>query len=41
MVRWKCPTYIEFIKELPVTMTGKVLKLELQKIDLNKLKEGK
>jgi len=41
MARWKCPTYIEFIKELPVTMTGKVLKLELQKIDLSKLKEGK
>jgi len=41
MARWKCPTYIEFIKELPVTTTGKVLKLELQKMDLNKLKEGK
>jgi len=41
MARWKCPTYIEFIKELPVTTTGKVLKLELQKIDLNKMKEGK
>ncbi len=41
MARWKCPTYIEFIKELPVTATGKVLKLELQKSDLNKLKEGK
>jgi len=41
MARWKCPTYIEFIKELPVTTTGKVLKLKLQKMDLNKLKEGK
>ncbi|TFF63447.1 MAG: hypothetical protein EU521_01675 [Promethearchaeota archaeon] len=38
MARWKCPTYIEFIKELPVTATGKVLRRELQEKEIEKLK---
>ncbi|NHJ23875.1 MAG: hypothetical protein EAX89_04835 [Candidatus Lokiarchaeota archaeon] len=41
MARWKCPNYIEFIKELPVTTTGKVERRVLQENDLNKIKEGK
>lgn len=41
MARWKCPTYIEFIKELPITTTGKVQRRELQEKDLNTLNQGK
>ncbi|MFW9952411.1 MAG: AMP-binding protein [Candidatus Thorarchaeota archaeon] len=41
MARWKCPNYIEFIKELPVSTTGKVERRVLQENDLNKIKEGK
>jgi long-chain acyl-CoA synthetase len=41
LTRWKCPTYIEFIKELPMTTTGKVLKRELQEKDMDTLKKGK
>ncbi|MHA1329225.1 MAG: AMP-binding enzyme [Promethearchaeota archaeon] len=41
MARWKCPKYIEFIKEIPVTPTGKVQRRLLQERDLAKMKEGK
>ncbi|MHA1112567.1 MAG: AMP-binding protein [Promethearchaeota archaeon] len=41
MARFKCPTYIEFIDEIPMTPTGKVKKLELQQKDIQKMKEGK
>ena len=40
MSRWKCPAYIEFIKELPVTTTGKVQRRELQEKDMSIIKEG-
>ena len=38
---WKCPKYIEITKSLPVSMTGKVLRRELQEKDLEKIKKGK
>jgi len=41
MARWKCPTYIEFIKEVPVTATGKVLRRELQEKDRSKMNENR
>ncbi len=31
MTRWKCPAYVELLDQLPVTPTGKVMKLSLQK----------
>ena len=40
MARWKCPHYIEFIAELPVSTTGKVLRRQLQEEDIAKMKEG-
>ncbi|MHA1376348.1 MAG: AMP-binding protein [Promethearchaeota archaeon] len=40
MSRWKCPSYIEFIKELPITTTGKVQRRELQEKDIDIIKEG-
>ncbi len=40
MARWKCPNFIEFIKELPVSTTGKVQRRELQERDTAKIKEG-
>jgi len=41
MVKWKSPKYIEFVRKLPVSMTGKVQRRELQEKDKEKLKEGK
>lgn len=41
MAKWKSPIYIEFVKELPVSMTGKVERRALQEKDLEKLKKGK
>jgi long-chain acyl-CoA synthetase len=41
MAKWKSPKYIEFIRKMPVSMTGKVQRRELQEKDLDKLKEGK
>ena len=41
MAKWKSPRYIEFVRKLPVSMTGKVQRRELQEKDLDKLKKGK
>ncbi|MHA1845133.1 MAG: AMP-binding protein [Promethearchaeota archaeon] len=41
MAKWKTPKYIEFVRKLPVSMTGKVQRRELQEKDLEKLKKGK
>jgi long-chain acyl-CoA synthetase len=41
MSKWKTPTYIEFVKSLPVSMTGKVQRRALQEKDLDKLDKGK
>ncbi|MFX1303964.1 MAG: AMP-binding protein [Promethearchaeota archaeon] len=41
MAKWKSPKYIEFARKLPVSMTGKVQRRELQEKDLAKLKDGK
>jgi len=41
MAKWKSPKYIEFVRKLPVSMTGKVQRLTLQNKDLDKLDKGK
>ncbi len=41
MAKWKSPKYIEFVRKMPVSMTGKVLRRELQEKDLSKLKKGR
>ncbi|MGQ4873573.1 MAG: AMP-binding protein [Promethearchaeia archaeon] len=41
MAKWKSPKYIEFVRKLPVSMTGKVQRRVLQEKDLEKLKKGK
>jgi acyl-CoA synthetase (AMP-forming)/AMP-acid ligase II len=41
MAKWKSPKYIEFVRKLPVSMTGKVQRRELQEKDMAKLDQGK
>jgi long-chain acyl-CoA synthetase len=41
MAKWKSPKYIEFIRKMPVSMTGKVQRRELQEKDFEKLEQGK
>ena len=41
MAKWKSPKYIEFLRRLPVSITGKVQRRVLQEKDLDKLKKGK
>jgi long-chain acyl-CoA synthetase len=41
MAKWKTPVLIEFVRKLPVSMTGKVQRRELQEKDLDKLEKGK
>ncbi|MHA1291568.1 MAG: AMP-binding protein [Promethearchaeota archaeon] len=41
MAKWKTPKYIEFVRKLPVSMTGKVQRRVLQEKDLQKLKKGR
>ncbi|MHA1731914.1 MAG: AMP-binding protein [Promethearchaeota archaeon] len=41
MAKWKAPKYIEFVRKLPVSMTGKVQRRVLQEKDLAKLKKGR
>ena len=41
MAKWKSPRYIEFVRKMPVSMTGKVQRRELQEKDFDKLKKGK
>ncbi|MFX1327195.1 MAG: AMP-binding protein [Promethearchaeota archaeon] len=41
MAKWKSPSYIEFVRKMPVSMTGKVQRRELQEKDLEKLEQGK
>lgn len=41
MAKWKTPRLIEVVRKLPVSMTGKVQRRELQEKDLSKLKDGK
>ena len=41
MAKWKTPRLIEVVRKLPVSMTGKVQRRELQEKDKDKLKEGK
>ena len=41
MAKWKSPKYIEFVRKMPVSMTGKVQRRELQEKDVDKLESGK
>jgi len=41
MAKWKSPKYVEFVRKMPVSMTGKVQRRELQEKDLSKLEQGK
>ena len=41
MAKWKSPRLIEFVRKLPVSMTGKVQRRELQEKDLAKIEKGK
>ncbi|UCC21252.1 MAG: AMP-binding protein [Promethearchaeota archaeon] len=41
MAKWKSPKYIEFVRKMPVSMTGKVQRRELQEKDISKLEQGK
>jgi len=41
MAKWKTPRLIEVVRKLPVSMTGKVQRRELQEKDLDKLESGK
>lgn len=41
MAKWKSPKYIEIVRNLPVSMTGKVQRRELQEKDLGKLEKGR
>jgi long-chain acyl-CoA synthetase len=41
MAKWKTPRLIEVVRKLPVSMTGKVQRRELQEKDIGKLNEGK
>ncbi|MHA2472555.1 MAG: AMP-binding enzyme [Promethearchaeota archaeon] len=41
MAKWKTPRMIEVVRKLPVSLTGKVQRRELQEKDMDKLKQGK
>ncbi|MFX0099619.1 MAG: AMP-binding protein [Candidatus Hodarchaeota archaeon] len=41
MAKWKSPKYIEFLKRMPVSMTGKVQRRTLQEKDVAKLEKGR
>jgi acyl-CoA synthetase (AMP-forming)/AMP-acid ligase II len=41
MAKWKSPKMIEFVRKMPVSMTGKVQRRELQEKDIDKMKKGK
>jgi len=38
---WKSPKFIEFVKSLPVSMTGKVQRRALQEKDLSRIEKGR
>lgn len=41
MAKWKTPRLIEVVRKMPVSITGKVQRRELQEKDKDKLKQGK
>ena len=41
MAKWKSPRLIEVVRSLPVSMTGKVQRRELQEKDIAKMEKGK
>ena len=41
MAKWKSPRYIEFVRKMPVSMTGKVQRRTLQEKDMVKMEKGK
>ena len=41
MAKWKSPRLIEVVRKMPVSMTGKVQRRELQEKDKAKVAQGK
>jgi acyl-CoA synthetase (AMP-forming)/AMP-acid ligase II len=41
MAKWKTPKYIQFVRSLPVSMTGKVQRRELKEKDLSRIEKGR
>ena len=41
MAKWKAPRLIEFVRKMPVSMTGKVQRRQLQEKDKDKMEKGK
>lgn len=41
MAKWKSPKYIEFVKLLPVSLTGKVQHRTLKEKDIEKMEKGR
>ncbi|MFX0074629.1 MAG: AMP-binding protein [Candidatus Hermodarchaeota archaeon] len=41
MAKWKSPVLIEVVRSLPVSMTGKVQRRELQEKDIERMEKGK
>ena len=41
MAKWKSPKYVEFVRSLPVSMTGKVQRRALQEKDLDRIEKGR
>ncbi len=41
MAKWKSPRLIEVVRKLPVSMTGKVQRRQLQEKDISKMESGK
>ncbi|MFX1258629.1 MAG: AMP-binding protein [Promethearchaeota archaeon] len=41
MAKWKSPKYIEFVRKMPVSLTGKVQHRALKEKDLDKIEKGK
>jgi len=41
MAKWKTPRLIEVVRKMPVSMTGKVQRRELQEKDMDKIEQGK
>jgi len=41
MAKWKSPRLIEVARKLPVSITGKVQRRQLQEKDITKMESGK
>jgi long-chain acyl-CoA synthetase len=41
MAKWKSPKYVEFVRSLPVSLTGKVQRRTLQEKDIERMDKGR